>query len=101
MAEGLFRALVRQADDYHIQSAGVSASPGQKASQHTVEVLKQEKVDLSRFRSQPLTSELVRKATHIFAMTSGHREYVEMLFPEAAAKTYLVCEFCPDDDLMG
>ena len=101
MAEGLFRALVRQADDYHIQSAGVSASPGQKASQHTVEVLKPEKVDLSRFRSQPLTSELVRKATHIFTMTSGHREYVEMLFPEAAAKTYLVCEFCPDDDLMG
>jgi glycine hydroxymethyltransferase len=101
MAEGLFRALVKGADDYHIESAGISAATGQRASQHTVEVLKREKVDLSRFRSQPLTREMVQQATHIFTMTTGHRAYVESLYPKAAAKTYLVCEFCPDDDLMG
>jgi len=101
MAEGLFRALVKNADDYFIESAGISASTGQRASQHTVDVLKNEKVDLSRFRSQPLTRELVKQATHIFAMTQGHRSYIESLFPSAAAKTYLVCEFCPEDDLMG
>ena len=101
MAEGLFRTLVRDATDYHVESAGISAATGQIASQHTVDLLKSEKVDLSRFRSQPLTRAMVDEATHIFAMTQGHREYVESLYPEAAAKTYLVCEFCPDDDLMG
>ncbi len=101
MAEGLFRALVKDAPDYHIESAGISAATGQKASQHTVDVLKRQKVDLSRFRSQPLSRAMVEQATHIFTMTRGHREYVESLYPKAADKTYLVCEFCPDDDLMG
>ncbi|MES2708672.1 MAG: ribose 5-phosphate isomerase B [Verrucomicrobiota bacterium] len=102
MAEGLFRALVKNAPDYDILSAGISAARGQKASQHTVDVLRsREGIDLTRFRSQPLTRDLVNDATHIFVMTSGHREHLEALFPKAAAKTYLVCEFCPDDDLMG
>ena len=101
MAEGLFRALVQNAGDYQIESAGISASAGQKASQHTMDVLKKEKVDLNRFRSQPLGRAMVEKATHIFTMTRGHREYVESLYPGLAGKTYLVCEFCPDDDLMG
>ncbi len=101
MAEGLFRALTGNPDDYHIESAGVSAATGQRASQHTVDVLKKEKVDLSRFRSQPLTRGMVDRATHIFTMTRGHREFVESLFPHVAGKTYLVCEFCPEDDLMG
>lgn len=102
MAEGLFRALVKNAPDYEVQSAGISAAPGQPASQHTVDLLKRgEGVDLSRFRSQALTRQLVNGATHLFVMTRAHREYVEMLFPDAAAKTYLTCEFCPDDDLMG
>ena len=101
MAEGLFRTLVRDDNQYHIESAGISAAPGEKASQHTTDVLKKEKVDLSRFRSQLLTRTHVEQATHIFTMTRGHREYVESLYPKAADKTYLVCEFCPDDDLMG
>ena len=101
MAEGLFRRLVRDASDYRIGSAGISAAAGQRASQHTIDVLRKEKVDLSCFRSQPLTPAMVEQATHIFTMTRSHREYVESLYPKAAAKTYLVCEFCPDDDLMG
>ena len=51
--------------------------------------------------SSMLTRETVRTATHIFCMTRGHRQGVEMLFPEAAEKTYLVCEFSPDDNLRG
>ena len=57
MAEGLFRALVKNSPDYAIQSAGISAAKGQKASQHTLDVLKRAcGIDLNRFRSQPLTN---------------------------------------------
>ncbi len=101
MAEGLFRAAVGDAGDYSVQSAGISAARGQSASSQTLDLLKRERAELSRFRSQPLTRALVDQATHIFAMTRGHREYVESIFPQAAAKTYLVCEFCPEDDLRG
>lgn len=101
MAEGQFAALVRGRSDYRVGSAGISAAPGQPASRHTADLLKREDIDLSGFRSRQLTGELVDQATHIFVMTGGHRQFVEMLFPEAASKTYLLCEFCADDDLRG
>lgn len=101
MAEGLFVHMVKSRGDFEVESAGISAMGGDKASQHTQDVLKKEKIDLSRFRSQGIDREMVTRATHIFCMTHGHRAAIEMLFPLAAEKTYLVCEFCPDEDLMG
>jgi len=101
MAEGLFAQMVKDRGDFIVESAGLSAMDGQKASGHTFDVLKRQKIDLSKFRSQGLTRDLVKEATHIFCMTGSHREAIELLFPEAADKTYLVCEFCGDDDLMG
>lgn len=103
MAEGLFRALTADAGDYQVASAGVLAGKGTRMSAQTEEILKKQGLgaEAARFRSQPLTEELVKNATHIFTMTRGHRALVEERFPDAAAKTYLVCEFCPDDDLMG
>ncbi len=56
-------------------------------------------MDISAFRSRPLTLDLLEKATHIFAMASHHMEAIEMDFPQAAGKTYLVSEFCADDQL--
>ena len=101
MAEGLFRGMVRGRGDFIVESAGVHASQGQRASQHTVSALKEVGVDLSQFRSQPLTKSLINDATHIFVMTEGHREIIEALYPKAADKTYLVTEFCADDELRG
>ncbi len=101
MAEGLFRRMVERRGDFETASAGVAALPGQAASSHTLSVLRDEKIDLSYFRSQPLTRRLAEEATHIFVMTSGHHAMVEASFPEAADKTYLATEFCADPALMG
>jgi glycine hydroxymethyltransferase len=101
MAEGLFRRMVEKRGDFEVASAGVAALPGQAASGHTLSVLREEKIDLSYFRSQPLTRRLAAEATHIFVMTSGHHAMVEASFPEAADKTYLVTEFCADPAVMG
>lgn len=99
MAEALFRELVKDRGDYTVMSAGVSAMPGQAASAHTANILKEKGVDVSTFRSKPLTLDLMEKATHIFAMAGHHLEAIEMDFPEAADKAYLVSEFCADDEL--
>lgn len=93
MAEALFRQLVADRDDIEVQSAGVSAGRGQPASMDSVRALKTLGIDLSRFRSQPVTEELVEQATHIFVMTRDHRRLLELFFPEASGKTYLVREF--------
>ena len=101
MAEGLFADMVKGRGDFIVESAGLGAMDGQRASAHTADLLKRHSIDLSRFRSRMLTRDMVNEATHIFCMTHGHRAAIEQLFPKAADKTYLVCEFCPDEALMG
>ena len=99
MAEALFRELVKDRADYVVASAGVAAMPGQSAASHTAAILREKGVELGDFRSRPLTLDLLKNATHIFAMASHHLEAIEMDFPEAAEKTYLVSEFAADDAL--
>ena len=97
MAEGLLRDALKRRGDVTVASAGVGTVRGQPPSLHSVEVLRPLGIDITRIRSQPLSEELVETATHIFAMTRGHMETIQLVFPEAADKTFLVCEF--DDDL--
>lgn len=95
MAEGIFRELVKGRTDFEVRSAGVGTIYGQPPSLHAVEVLRPWGIDISAQRSQPVTEELIAQATHVFVMTRGHLETVHVLFPEAAAKTWLLCEFEP------
>ncbi len=93
MAEGLFREMVKGREDVEVESAGIGAMDGQKASTHSLEVLRDMGIDISRKRSNMLTPDAVRRATHIFGMTSSHKQAVETLFPAAAEKTFLLREF--------
>ena len=92
---GFSEKLVAGRDDIHVQSAGVSAGRGMPASRHAIQALSVDGVDLTNFRSQPVSEELVRKATHIFVMTRDHKRLIELFFPEAGEKTYLLREFEP------
>ena len=93
MAEGMFRKAVEGRHDFEVASAGVAAYPGDKPNPETVKVLGVRGVTLDGFASQPVSPELLETATHVFAMTSGHLEALENLFPEYSDKFYLVCEF--------
>ena len=93
MAEGLFRDVIKNLPGIGVASAGVATGYGQPPSAHAVEVLRPWGIDISKQRSQPVTDELVEKATHIFVMTRGHFDAICMGFPEAAEKTFLIREF--------
>jgi glycine hydroxymethyltransferase len=93
IAEGLFRRLIGNRKDIEVASAGVHAVRGQPPSLYAVQVCESDGVDISDLRSQPLTHDLVDRATHIFAMTGAHLETIHMLFPHGAEKTFLLREF--------
>src|SRR6266566_3207050 len=93
IAEGIFRQLLGNRKDIEVASAGVHAVHGQPPSLYAVEVCEEEGVDISGLRSQPLTAALIERATHIFAMTGAHLETIQMLFPDAAEKSFLLREF--------
>jgi glycine hydroxymethyltransferase len=96
MAEGLLRHMLAGRSDISVCSAGVSAPRGQAASPHSIEALRKLGIDISGHRSQPLTTRLAREATHIFAMTRGHLDAIQTLYPEAADRAHLVCDFTPE-----
>jgi RpiB/LacA/LacB family sugar-phosphate isomerase len=50
-------------------------------------------IDISKQRSRMLTAELVQQADYIFGMTHSHVDTVQLLYPPAAEKTFLLREF--------
>ncbi len=101
MAEGLFRKMVASTSAIRVASAGVSATKGQRPSEHAIRVLaEEENIDISQQRSQPVTKKLVDEASWIFAMTRDHKETLEILFPSAQGKVQLLREWeTPGQDL--
>src|ERR1051325_6686624 len=93
IAEGLFRRLIGNRKDIEVASAGVHAVRGQPPSLYAVQVCEADGVNSGEQRSQPLTADLVDRATHIFAMTGTHLETIHMLFPHGTEKTFLLREF--------
>lgn len=102
MAEGLFQKLIANSEiEIEVQSAGVSTFGGQKPSQHTLDILKDEGVDLTNNLSQPLDSKLINEANYIFAMSASHIMAIENMFPGAIEKTFLVTNFCDNQPING
>jgi glycine hydroxymethyltransferase len=93
MAEGLFRHAIKGRGDFRVLSAGVGAIEGQPPSAHAVEALRELGIDISTQRSRMLTAEVVNQADYIFGMTHGHVDAINLLYPQAAEKTFLLREF--------
>jgi len=93
MAEGLFRHAVQGRSDWQAISAGVGAMEGQPPSAHAVRALRELGIDIAEQRSRMLTPDLVEKADYIFGMTHTHVDSINLLFPHAAEKTFLLREF--------
>ena len=90
MAEGLFRKLTSGLKAIRTDSAGIGATAGQPPSTEAVRAMAAEGIDISRQRSQPLTEEVIGRATHVFVMTREHARIIGLFFPEAADKTFLL-----------
>jgi RpiB/LacA/LacB family sugar-phosphate isomerase len=93
MAEGLFRYATQGRTDCRVMSAGVGAMEGQPPSPHAVRALKELGIDISHQQSRMLTADLVNQSDYIFGMTHSHVDSVNLLFPQAAEKTFLLREF--------
>jgi protein-tyrosine-phosphatase len=98
MAEGLFRQALAGRNDIEVGSAGVFASKGGRASAETLKILRKRNIPLDSFQSRPVTESLIRKATHVFAMTEGHLAHLEERFPNHSRKFYLLREFAQTNE---
>ncbi|NLW17890.1 MAG: low molecular weight protein arginine phosphatase [Firmicutes bacterium] len=95
MAQALLEHMVAEQGltQITVQSAGIAAEPGAKASPMAEQALRELGIDLTGHRAQGLNQELVDWADLILTMTRRHKEFVLDTFPSALEKTYVLKEF--------
>jgi protein-tyrosine-phosphatase len=100
MAEGLLRrALIDSGRiDVDVSSAGISAIEGFSPTDKTIKVMKDEKIDVSEYKTSKLTEEMIKRSDLILAMDTIHRDEVVFMVPEAAERTYLLKEYSGKKD---
>jgi RpiB/LacA/LacB family sugar-phosphate isomerase len=93
MAEALFRRATEGRGDFRVLSAGLGAVDGQPPTAHSVTAMRELGVDISAQRSRALTANLLQQADYVFGMTHSHVDTIGLLYPAAAEKSFLLCEF--------
>jgi len=75
---------------WSVESAGIACFGGGSAAAEAVNALKKQGIDISGHRSQPLTIELISRATVIYGMAQHHVDAVLDFVMDAAAKAHLL-----------
>jgi len=97
IAQGFLKKMLRDrlgedSKEIQVLSAGLNAFEGY-ATGETLQVMRDEGMDLSNFRSKQLTLEMVEKADLILTMQRSHKFHVFALDPKAKDKTFTLKEF--------
>jgi protein-tyrosine-phosphatase len=98
MAVGLFEALAGENGVTGVSagSAGLSAWPGDPASQNAVEAAREAGADISGHRARLLTQELFEEYDEIYAMTPSIYDFLKENFPDDTDKIFLLGDGIPD-----
>ena len=95
MAEGLLKKYLKELgqDGIGVSSAGLHAIDGVGPTKETIDVMDEEGIDVSRYRSRGLTGELVKKADLILVRSGHHMDDIMGRMPEAVSKVHLLRQF--------
>ncbi len=93
MAMAIFRSKVGQLNNgWRIDSAGTWAVDGEPAHPKARQVIAEQGLNLDEHRSQSITRELLLSYNLILTMEQGQKEAIQVEFPEAAKRVYLLTE---------
>ena len=95
MAEVLFEEIVRndgEAEEWWIDSAGVSAFDGEQATNNTRLVADERGLDLKPHRSKLTSRAVVEPFSLVLVMEERHRLMLREAFPDLSDRIYLLTE---------
>lgn len=84
MAEGLAREIL--GSDLEVESAGLAAWEGEKATAQAVQVLREKGINISDHQARLVSREILALADWIIPMTSAHEIQLKGSFPEFSSK---------------
>jgi len=89
----LFRShLGEHAGDWRVESAGTWTRDGEPAASKLISLLAEHGLDLRQHRSRGITRDLMHTFNVILTMERGHKEALQVEFPERAARVFLLTE---------
>lgn len=90
MAAAIMEKLANENNlDVRIESAGMFATDGEKATPEAIEAIRKYEIDLDSHLSQQVTPELIEKSDLIITMTEAHKMVLQDM---AKDKTCTLCE---------
>lgn len=95
MAAGIFNQLVQERADgevWRIESAGTWGFDGEEASFGSQTVMSEMGIYISDHRSRRVTFEILAAFDLILTMESGHKEALQVEFPEISDRVYMLSE---------
>ncbi len=101
MAEVLFGEIIRnegEAEDWWVDSAGVSAFDGEQATNNTRLVAGERGLDLKSHRSKLTSRAVVEPFSLVLVMEERHRMMLRDAFPDLADRVYLLKEMVGETD---
>lgn len=95
MAEAMMKDYIKRMDlptNWVVQSAGTWAENGHPATPSGVKAMAHRGLDTSLHRSQSITKDLLSQFDLILTMESGHKEAIQIEFPEFSKKVFMLSE---------
>jgi len=95
MAEAIMKDYIKRMDlptNWIVQSAGTWAENGHPVTPAGVKVMALRGLDTSMHRSQSITRDLLKQFDLILTMESGHKEAIQIEFPEFSRKVFMLSE---------
>ncbi|MFH0838822.1 MAG: low molecular weight protein arginine phosphatase [Candidatus Omnitrophota bacterium] len=99
MAEGFLTHMLENKKSISISSCGVAAFEGMMPTPETVNIMKEEGIDVAYHRARRMTDEILRDANLILVMANRHKNEIIERVPEAKDRVFLLREF--DDSVQS
>lgn len=109
IAAALFRRRLEQARsdwrEWRIESAGTWGMDGEGASKNALAVMLRRGIDLSTHLARTVNEEMLQSFSLILTMEQGHKEALQIEFPQVAERVYMLSEmigmYAQVDDPVG
>ncbi|PKO06922.1 MAG: protein tyrosine phosphatase [Chloroflexi bacterium HGW-Chloroflexi-3] len=95
MAEAMMKDYIKRMDlptNWIVQSAGTWAENGHPATLSGVKAMAHRGLDTSLHQSQAITKDMLNQFDLILTMESGHKEAIQIEFPEFSRKVFMLSE---------
>jgi protein-tyrosine-phosphatase len=92
MAEGILRAKIVKLgrNDFYVTSSGIHARENQSATDHAVEICKENGIDITHHLSRPLNPKELHAADLVLAMEPVQKDFMLLFFPGLQDKVGLL-----------